>query len=189
MKFIRNSRQIIFAVALVLTIAAGGGFCQGTASAKADLGSQTAKNGFRNENEIRDKFINWKTDDDARVWLTSMNYKLSEIISVSAMKPNGEKSDVQLTIKTKRREFSEGISIKLVSSEQGFNQIDKRWLSHYVKMWKIPADVNAALQLFVGEVPPNKPSREKKLQISLLRIEKRSFPICSAAMARTMRTG
>lgn len=76
------------------------------------------------------------------------------------MKPNGEKSDVQVAIKTKSGEFYEGISIKLVSSPHGFNQIDKRRLSHYVAMWKIPADVETALKLFVGETPPNKPSRD-----------------------------
>ena len=29
-----------------------------------ELGSQTAKNGFRNEQDIADKFINWENDDD-----------------------------------------------------------------------------------------------------------------------------
>ena len=58
-------------------------------------------------------------------------------------------------------ECREGISIKLVSSNQGFNQIDKRWLSHYAKMWNMPADVVEALKLFVGETPPTRPGRSK----------------------------
>ncbi|MBX7062148.1 MAG: hypothetical protein K1X52_10850 [Pyrinomonadaceae bacterium] len=58
-------------------------------------------------------------------------------------------------------ECREGISIKLVSSNQGFNQIDKRWLAHYARMWKMPADVVEALKLFVGETPPTKPGRSK----------------------------
>jgi hypothetical protein len=125
-----------------------------------ELGSQTAKNGFKNENEIRDKFNAWKTDADAQAWLGSMNYKLAEIEDVAATKPHGEKADVEVAVKTKKGERKEGISIKLVSSPTGFNQIDKRWLSHYVKMWKMPADVEAALKLFVGEVPPTGTSRE-----------------------------
>ena len=133
---------------------------QTTQAAKVELGSNTAKNGFKNEDEIRDKFNNWKADDDARVWLGAMNYKLAEIESVMATKPHGEKADVEVVIKTKAGEKKEGISIKLVSSPQGFNQIDKRWLSHYVKMWKIPSDVEAALKLFVGETPPAKGSRD-----------------------------
>ncbi len=135
-------------------------FAQKPEAAKIELGSTTAKNGFKNEDEIRDKFNSWKTDDDAKVWLGAMNYKLAEIQSVTATKPHGEKADVEVVIKTKTGEKKEGISIKLVSSPNGFNQIDKRWLSHYVKMWKIPADVEAALKLFVGETPPNKPSRD-----------------------------
>ena len=134
-------------------------YAQTPQTAKAELGSTTAKNGFKNEDEIRDKFNNWKTDEDARGWLVAMSYKLSEINSLLATKPHGEKADVEVKIKTKTGEKTEGISIKLVSSPNGFNQIDKRWLSHYVKMWKIPADVETALNLFVGESPPNKSSR------------------------------
>jgi hypothetical protein len=135
------------------------GSAQAPKTAKAEVGSQTAKNGFKNEDEIRDKFNNWKTDEDARVWLVAMNYKLSEIEWVAATKPHGEKADVEIVVKTKTGERKDGISIKLVSNTNGFNQIDKRWLAHYVKMWKMPADVEAALKLFVGETPPNKTSR------------------------------
>src|SRR5207245_323405 len=105
-------------------------------------------------------FNNWKTDEDARVWLAAMKYRITEIESVIATKPHGEKADVEIVVKTKTGERKEGISFKLVSSKNGFNQIDKRWLSHYVKMWKIPPDIETALKLFVGETPPNKTSRD-----------------------------
>src|SRR5207302_8065279 len=85
--------------------------------------------------------------------------KLDEIESLAATRPNGEKADVEIRVKIKSGELKEGISIKLVSSPHGFNQIDKRWLSHYVKMWNTPPNVENALKLFVGETPPNKPSR------------------------------
>ena len=148
------------ALAILLLAFCGLTVAQKPAQAKVELGSETAKNGFKNEDEIRDKFNNWKLDDDAKVWLSAMNFKLAEIVSVTATKPHGEKADVEIVVKTKTGERKEGISIKLVSSDNGFNQIDKRWLSHYVKMWKIPADVETALKLFVGETPPNKPSRD-----------------------------
>ena len=144
---------------------------QKTVESKVERGSQTAKNGFKNESEIRDKFNNWKTDEDARTWLTAMNYKVSDIESVVASKPHGEKADVEVRIrmlpqsrKDARTEVErlEGISIKLVSSPNGFNQIDKRWLANYAKMWKMPADVIAALKLFVGETPPTRASRNAK---------------------------
>lgn len=127
-----------------------------------DLGSKTAKDGFKNEDEIRDKFNNWRTDVDAKNWLASMNYRIGEIESVAASKPHGEKADVEVKVKTKSGEKTEGISIKLVSSPTGFNQIDKRWLSHYVKMWKIGTDTEYALKLFVGEIPPIRPGRDPK---------------------------
>ncbi len=132
-------------------------FGQTAAAAKIEKGSQTAKAGFRNEDEIRDKFNNWRTDEDARRWLVSMNYNIADIEGVAAAKPHGEKADVEVRVKTKAGEKKEGISIKLVSSPNGFNQIDKRWLATYAKMWKMPAEVHAALKLFVGETPPVEP--------------------------------
>jgi len=152
----------ILLLAALASVLYGSGAAQRPRSAAAELGSQTAKNGFHNEDEIRDKFNNWKFDEDARTWLAAMNYKPDEVISITATKPHGEKADVEVKIKTKAGEKVEGISIKLVSSPNGFNQIDKRWLSHYVAMWKIPQNVEAALKLFVGETPPNKPSRDPR---------------------------
>lgn len=145
---------------LLLLLVTGIVFGQQPAAAKVALGSQTAKNGFKNEDEIRDKFNNWKTDSDARGWLVAMNYKLADIENVTATKPHGEKADVEIVVRTKTGEKKDGISIKLVSSPNGFNQIDKRWLSTYAKMWKMPVDVQNALKLFVGETEPTKTSRD-----------------------------
>lgn len=159
----RDFRRYKFAVLLIaVAILAQSSFGQTSKEAKVELGSQTAKNGFKNEDEIRDKFNKWKTDAEARIWLGAMNYKLADIESVTATKPHGEKADVEVVIKTKSGEKREGISIKLVSSAQGFNQIDKRWLATYAKMWKMPGAVHDALKLFVGEVPPTKPSKDTK---------------------------
>lgn len=151
----------IAALGLVMLFCGGLLFGQATSAAKA-LGSNTAKNGFKNEDEIRDKFNSWRSDNDAQAWLTAMNYKISEIVNVIAAKPHGEKADVEVRVTTKAGEKKEGISIKLVSSATGFNQIDKRWLATYAKMWKMPADVREALRLFVGEVPPSTPGRDPK---------------------------
>ncbi len=140
----------------------GIGFSQKPQAAKVELGSQTAKNGFKNEDEIRDKFNNWRADRDTQEWLLAMNYKLDEIESVVAAKPHGEKADVEVRVTTKAGEKKEGISIKLVSSPTGFNQIDKRWLATYAKMWKMPVEVSTALKYFVGEVPPSKTGRDPK---------------------------
>jgi hypothetical protein len=145
----------IFVIALCYVLPAS---AQANAAAKA-IGSSTARAGFKNEDEICYKFNNWRTDADAQRWLRAMNYPVSEIESISATKPHGEKADVEVKIKTRSSEKTEGISIKLVSTSNGFNQIDKRWLSRYVKMWRMPADVESALKLFVGEAAPIKPGR------------------------------
>ncbi|MEJ7849010.1 MAG: hypothetical protein WKF92_13075 [Pyrinomonadaceae bacterium] len=150
--------QIVWLLALVF---AGGLYCfaQGPRNAAVERGSETAKNGFRNETEIAGKFNNWRTDGEAKAWLAFMGRKAPEIEAVAASKPHGEKADVLVRIKTRSGEFSEGISIKLVSSPNGFNQIDKRWLATYAKMWKMPPDVVEAMKFFVGEVKPDKTSR------------------------------
>ncbi|HTH38527.1 MAG TPA: hypothetical protein VL572_11195, partial [Pyrinomonadaceae bacterium] len=129
------------------------------APARVALGSKTAKAGFANENEIAAKFNNWRSDADAGLWLAFMGYRAKDISAVSAQKPHGEKADIQVRVRTTAGEKIEGISIKLANIEQGFNQIDKRWLQQYAAKWKMPADIEAALKLFVGEVKPNKPSR------------------------------
>lgn len=135
---------------------------QAPKAAAVERGSQTAKDGFKNETEIAAKFNNWRTDKDAQVWLAAMNYRVSEISAIAAGKPHGEKADVEVRVKTNSGEKVEGISIKLVSSPNGFNQIDKRWLATYAKMWKMPAKVVNALKYFLGETPPTKPSRDPK---------------------------
>jgi hypothetical protein len=88
-----------------------------------------------------------------------LGHRPDEVISVAARKPHGEKADVEVVVKSTRGEAHAGISIKLVSSPRGFNQIDKRWVAQYARMWKMPPDVATALKYFVGETPPRKPGR------------------------------
>ena len=119
-------------------------------------GSKTARDGFRNEYEIRDKFNNWQSDTVAQEWLTIMGYVLQEIESVNATVLHGYKSDVnvQIQVRLKRALDVENIQVKLVSSSAGFNQVDKRWLSRYQEMWNIPNDVFQLLRFYTGELPP-----------------------------------
>ena len=133
-----------------------------TREQEVQRGSQTAKGGFQNEDEIRDKFNDWQKDSDARAWLETMGYQLGDVVSVAAAKPHGEKADVEVRVKTRTAERVEGISIKLVSNPNGFNQIDKRWLKTYAKMWEMPANVHEALSLFVGEKQAEKPGKDPK---------------------------
>jgi hypothetical protein len=167
----RLSALILALLAVVLLIASLSvpGLAQSAARSKAETGSLTAKNGFRNESEIAAKFNDWQNDADALVWLKIMGYGPESIKSVNAAKPHGEKSDVELKITSDRGATLAGISIKLVSSPNGFNQIDKRWLDHYRKMWSIPTNVLESLKLFVGESkPPAGTKRPDRMLLSEL---------------------
>ena len=120
------------------------------------LGSQTAKNGFLNEDDIVDKFNNWQIDEDAQKWLLIMEYQLIDIEYVKAVKLSGFKTDVQvqITIKLKEAIDAQNLQVKLVSNPKGFNQIDKRWVDKYVEMWNIPQYITSILKKYTGEIAP-----------------------------------
>lgn len=133
-------------------------------------GSATAKGGFKNEQDVVDKFNDWKKDEDAQKWLQVMGYNLKDIENVRAVKITGShKTDVQveITIYFKKGTGIENVSIKLVSNDQGFNQIDKRWVDKYVELWGIPADIAKNLKYFTGEVTPPKPNKSDPRRIFL----------------------
>ena len=136
------------------------------------LGSKTAKGGFSNEQDVIDRFNNWKTDKTAQEWLAEMNYKISDIEYVKASKVRGQyKADIQvrimILIKLKSQEDLQNLQVKLVSSlKGGFNQIDKRWVDSYADLWNIPNDIIKILKLFTGEI---------KSTITGLRKPKRMF--------------
>lgn len=121
-------------------------------------GSQTAKDGFKNEQDICDKFNCWNEDKEAQQWLAIMQYDLNEIEYVRASILHGYKADVNVKIQIKLKSVidTENIQVKLVSSKKGFNQVDKRWLSHYKKVWNIPDEVYQLLQYYTGEIKPYK---------------------------------
>lgn len=120
------------------------------------LGSQTAKNGFLNEDDIVDKFNNWQKDEDAQKWLLIMEYQLNDIEYVKAIKLSGFKTDVQVqvTIKLKEAIDAQNLQVKLVSNPKGFNQIDKRWVDKYVEMWNIPLEIVTIFKKYTGEIEP-----------------------------------
>lgn len=127
-------------------------------------GSKIAKDGFNNEKDIANKFINWKSDIEAQQWLKTMGYELDDIEYVYAEVLHGYKTDVQVqvTIKLKNIIEAQNIQVKLVSNQKGFNQIDKRWIRNYASMWKIPDNIVKLLQYYTGELPPYKDDTKDK---------------------------
>ena len=138
------------------------------------LGSKTAINGFKNEDDIVIKFNNWSLDKDAQNWLTIMGYKLDEIDKVEAVKLHGYKTDVQvqITVYLKSAISAENLSIKLVSNPQGFNQIDKRRVDKYVDMWELPENITRILKLFTGELQPIKTDTKDSRRMFLDEMDK-----------------
>lgn len=130
------------------------------------LGSQTAKGGFANEQDVADKFNNWQTDNEAQKWLVLMGYSLDSIDFVKAVVLHGYKADlnVQITVKLKQAIDVENIQVKLVSNPKGFNQIDKRPVDRYNEVfgWNMPDKIVDTLKRFTGELPPNIPNPRDK---------------------------
>ena len=129
-----------------------------------EKGSQIAKDGFKNEDEVVAKFNNWETDLVAQNWLITMGYVLEEIEFVEAFKLSGYKTDVQVQVRIKLKNIIdvENLQVKLVSNPKGFNQIDKRWIDKYVEMWSIPENVVGVLKRYTGEIKPTIQSPKDK---------------------------
>ncbi|MBO7122158.1 MAG: hypothetical protein J6V90_02620 [Treponema sp.] len=133
-------------------------------------GSQIAKGGFNNEQEVADKFNNWKNDVDAQKWLEIMMYNLDEIESVRAVKFGGRgyKSDVFIRIEIAKKlrenepEPLENIQVKLVSGDKGFNQVEKKKVEGYLKLWHIDSEIEQLLKLYDGELPAREGSRDSR---------------------------
>lgn len=122
------------------------------------LGSKTARGGFKNEEDIAEKFNAWQGDDEAKSWLAIMGYDLNEIEHVTAIVLRGHKADVnvQIRIKLKTALDVQNLSVKLVSNPRGFNQIDKRPIDNYnnILNWNIPGDIVDIFKRFTGENTP-----------------------------------
>lgn len=121
------------------------------------LGSQTAKNGFLNEEDIVSKFNNWQNDEEAQKWLIIMEYQMDDIEYVKALVVSGHKTDVQVQVTIKLKEIidTQNLQVKLVSNPKGFNQIDKRWVNKYVEMWEINDPIVSILKRYTGEEAPS----------------------------------
>jgi len=146
---------------------------------KAQLGSLTAKDGFLNEENICDKFNSWSTDEDAKQWLSIMGYNPHEISHINAVRipvqvsqqkikelgllcekyedsTKHKKADIQVQLKRQIDDslYIENISLKKSNKSAGFNQIDKRPVSTYKRMWNFDNEIEMWLKLFTGENLP-----------------------------------
>jgi len=115
-------------------------------------GSKIAKAGFQAEKDVVTAFQQWKTNDHAKNWIKQLGYTAASIKELQAKIIKGShKADIKLTVNGSRNFH---IQLKLISSDKGFNQIDKRWLKTYQTKWNIPEDTHRLLQYFTGEKLP-----------------------------------
>jgi len=121
---------------------------------KKTTGSQIAKSGYKNEQDICDIFNSWHKHDTAKQWLLDLNVDISNIEELSARRIHQEKTDIQVIIKIKGFSTPFNIQVKLVTIKKGYNQIDKRWVDDYKLLWDIPEIVATALKKFAGEIRP-----------------------------------
>jgi hypothetical protein len=146
---------------------------------KTELGSNTAKGGFANEEAICKKFNAWKNDKEAQEWLKIMGYDVMQLNSVNAIRiptrikktdlskfelkeetykqfMRFQKADAQIKIIIKIGNILkiENLSLKKANSDADYNQIDKRTVTDYQEMWKFDDEIAFWLKLFTGELDP-----------------------------------
>lgn len=164
-----------------------------------NFGSKAAKGGFDNEVEVCRKFNNWKNDEVAKEWLNIMGFRLDEIDYLKAVNVpvNIRKEDLPLynvsenefeNMKFKKADVQvqvrviisinntlrvENISVKKVSGGDGFNQVDKRTVDSYQKMWGFDDEIALALRVFSGEIKPHERRDILKVSENLLRDKKK----------------
>ena len=108
--------------------------------------SKTAKSGFIIKDQVVHEFNNWKKSKHVQKWLSSMGYEnvgMVEAIDTRSLGKN-TKADVIVTINNKKV----GISVKKFTAS--FNQIDKRRVDKYAKMWHIPKEITDTLRKYCG---------------------------------------
>ncbi|MDH2924028.1 R.HinP1I restriction endonuclease [Nicoletella semolina] len=134
------------------------------------LGSKTARNGFKNERDIANRFNHWEQYLEAQEWLKIMGYDLDQVKNVKAVVLSGYKADINVQVFIFYQENIDirNIQVKLVSNRRGFNQIDKRWVNSYQLMWQFNDEICRILKHFTGELEPSisAPKNRKRMFFS-----------------------
>lgn len=110
--------------------------------------SETAKSGFVTEEQVVDEFHNWSNSITAKEWLSVMGQYKIKTLEAKTTRSMGINSKADVLVKVNGGNPL-GISIKKFTAS--FNQIDKRKVDNYQKMWKIPNDVVIILKKYCGQ--------------------------------------
>lgn len=109
--------------------------------------SQTAKSGFRNEDWVAAQFNGHHAAAYGAEWLKAMGHHNPKKVCAQTTRRMGffNKADV-LVLADDRVEW---VSVKKFTAS--FNQLDKRWVDDFAKLWKMPAPVASSLKMYCGE--------------------------------------
>ena len=119
-----------------------------------NLGSETAKAGFKNERDIV-RLLNQNPPSQTGLGLLGLfGLDLPQGCRFSAELISKAKADISISIQSPSGDTTNlPTQVKLVSNARGFNQIDKRWVRDYQQLWGMPDEVAHSLRLFSGEIP------------------------------------
>lgn len=110
--------------------------------------SEIAKSGFIAEDQVANLLNNWNNSKMATQWLKVIGYSNVKTVTAKTTRSMGINSKADIVVKVNKGK-SIGISIKKFTAS--FNQIDKRRVDNYQKMWNIPKDVCIILKKYCGE--------------------------------------
>ena len=137
------------------------------------LGSETAKSGFKFEKVVENSLLNFRINSLGKDLLIETGIDIENIIDIEKLpKRNNEKSDVRVLIKLKNNDVVFNISCKSYG-DASFNQIDKRPVNKYAKIFNFPDEVTVALKKFTGEI--NDGINKRKYFDQLLKEERRNI--------------
>lgn len=124
--------------------------------------SEIARNGFLNEKDMANRFIEWEHDEDVYKLLERMGYSIDKVESVEAEAlPGNKKTDVVVYVDYKGDRFQENLQVKLVSNfKRGYNQVNRQYVDDYKEAWVMEDDIADLLKAFAGEIYPD-PSLHK----------------------------
>ena len=156
---------------------------------KRKIGSLTAKGGFINETDICNKFLDYRNDITAQKWLKVMGYNPKNIDKLSAIQIpvrinldkaialgitedkyeesiKFKKADIQVKVEITIDNIVhiENISLKKANKSAGFNQVDKRGVLTYQKIWAFNDEIAKWLRAFTGDILPKDILSQQELE-------------------------
>ncbi len=156
---------------------------------KRKIGSLPAKGCFINETDICNMFLDYRNDITAQKWLKVMGYNPNNIDKLTAtqipVRINLDKAialgitedKYEESIKFKKADIQvkveitidnivhiENISLKKANKSAGFNQVDKRAVLTYQKIWAFNDEIAKWLRAFTGDILPKDILSQQELE-------------------------